>query len=113
MASQAEFEYCLAQWEEQKKEDEMEEEMEKEMLWEMLWEEFPQFQDDQLQDLLEKLCSHDCFSEGSLYLDERRSIMQAAAPLADAWESAEILKKIFKWGKIPRHFQAVIFFLEN
>ena len=107
MASQAEFDYCLAQWEEQK-EDEMEEEMEKEMLWEMLWEEFPQFQDDQLQDLLEKLLSQD-----RDYLDEKRSIMQDAAPLAAAWESAEILKKIFKWGKIPRHFQAVIFFLEN
>ena len=78
-----------------------------------LKEEFPQLQYPQMQDLLEKMCSHDCFFEDWDYQDEKRSIMQDAAPLADAWESAETLKKIFKWGRIPRHFQSVIFFLEN
>ena len=46
-------------------------------------------------------------------LEKRRRIMQDATHLADAWESAEILKKIVKSEAAPRHFLNVIHFLEK
>ena len=77
-----------------------------------LREDFPQFQDDDCVDLLEEVCSHGNV-EGTCCLEKRRRILQDAAPLADAWESAEILKKMFKRGEVPPLFQNVIRFLNS
>ena len=79
-----------------------------------LREDFPQFQDDVCVDLMEEVCdSHGEFIEGICCLKKRRRIMEVAAPLTDAWESADTLKKIFRRGAVPRHFQKVIRFLEK
>ena len=76
-------------------------------------EHFPQFQDDVCLDLMEEVCDTHGFTEGTCCLEKRRRIMEDAAPLAEAWESADILKKLFRRGDVPRHFQKVIDFLEK
>ena len=78
-----------------------------------LREDFPQFQDGDCADLLEEVCDSHGNVEGFCCLRKRRRIMQDAAPLADAWESADKLKKIFRRGALPRHFQSVLRFLEK
>ena len=78
-----------------------------------LREDFPQFQDDLCVDLMEEVCDTHGIVEGTCCLGKRRRIMEVAAPLADAWESAEILKKMFRRGEVPPHFQKVIRFLEK
>ena len=77
-----------------------------------LREDFPQFQDDVCVDLMDEVCEHGGV-EGTCCLEKRRRIMEDAAPLADAWESADILKKIFRRGYVPSFFQEVIRFLEK
>ena len=66
-----------------------------------LREDFPQFQDDVCRDIIRDVCC----------LEKRRRIMEDAAPLADAWESADKLKKMFMKNAVPVHFQKVIAFL--
>ena len=78
-----------------------------------LREDFPQFQDDVCVDLMEEVCDTHGSVEGTCCLEKRRRIMEDAAPLADAWESADILKKIFRRGCVPSFFQKVIRFLEK
>ena len=79
-----------------------------------LREHFPQFQDAICVDLMEEVCdTHGESIEGTCCLGKRRRIMEDAAPLADAWESADKLNKMFKRGAVPRHFQKVIDFLEK
>ena len=78
-----------------------------------LREDFPQFQDDVCVDLMEEVCDSHGSVEGICCLKKRRRIMEVAAPLTDAWESADTLKKIFRRGAVPRHFQKVIRFLEK
>ena len=71
--------------------------------------EFPEFQDATCTAIVESVCDeHDSEYEG---LRKRRRIMEDAQPLAEAWESAEYLKKIFRKGELPRHFEAVCRFL--
>ena len=71
--------------------------------------EFPEFQDAACTAIVESVCDeHDSESEG---LRKRRRIMEDAQPLAEAWESAEFLKKIFGKDKLPSHFAAVCRFL--
>jgi len=78
-----------------------------------LRENFPKFQDDVCVDLMEEVCDTHGGVEGTCCLEKRRRIMAEAAHLADAWESADKLKKMFKRGAVPRHFQKVIRFLEK
>ena len=83
-----------------------------------LREDFPQFQDDECVDLLKEVCDTDSFDshsgsvEGTCCMEKRRRIIHDAAALADAWVSAEILRKIFRRGGIPVHFNKVIRFLD-
>ncbi len=79
-----------------------------------LREDFPQLQDDICVDLMNDVCAtHGESIEGTCCLGKRRRIMEDAAPLADAWESADKLNKMFKRGAVPRHFQKVIDSLEK
>ena len=82
--------------------DEMESELEND---------FPHFQDDTCKDILGHVCTHEPEYEGQCCLVKRRRIMDDAQPLAEAWESAENLKKIFR-NKIPKHFLHVCKFLK-
>lgn len=72
---------------------------------------FPHFQDDTCKDILRHVCTHEPEYEGQCCLVKRRRIMDDARPLAEAWESAENLKKIFR-NKIPKHFFLVCKFLK-
>ena len=78
-----------------------------------LMEDLPQFQDDVWVDIMEDICDTHGSVEGTRCLKKRRRIMEVAAPLADAWESADKLKKMFKRGEVPPLFQKVIRFLEK
>ena len=78
-----------------------------------LMEHFPQFQDDVCVDLMEEVCDTHGSTEGTCCLKKRRRIMEDAAPLADAWESADVLKKLFRRGEVPLHFLKVARFLEQ
>ena len=69
--------------------------------------EFPDFQNDTCRAILE----HDD-SEGICRLRKRRRIMQEAESLAEAWESAENLKKLFRKDKIPNTVWHVCQFLK-
>ena len=72
--------------------------------------EFPDFQDATCKAILEHVCEHD--SEGICCLRKRRRIMQEAESLAEAWESAENLKKLFRKNKIPNTVWHVCQFLK-
>ena len=91
--------------EEQKEQDDFDE-MESD-----LENDFPHFQDDTCKDILGHVCTHEPEYEGQCCLVKRRRIMDDAQPIAEAWESAENLKKIFR-NKIPKHFLHVCRFLE-
>ena len=78
-----------------------------------LREDFPQFQDDVCVALMEEVCDTHGSVEGTCCLEKRRRIMEDAAHLADAWESAEILKKMFRRGEVPPLFQKVIDYLDK
>ena len=80
---------------------------------EELKDDFPQFQDDLCIDLMEEVCDTHGAVEGRCCLEKRRRIMEDANHLLDAWMSAGILKKMFKRGEVPRHFQKVIEFLDK
>ena len=74
--------------------------------------EFPDFQNDTCRAILE----HDD-SEGVCRLRKRRRIMQEAESLAEAWEIAENLKKLFRKDKkgnllVPQTFWHVCQFLK-
>ena len=61
---------------------------------------FPEFQDDTCKAILEHVCTeHGPSYEGDCCLRKRRRIMQEAESLAEAWESAENLKKLFRKDK--------------
>ena len=80
----------------------------------LLREDFPQFQDDVCLDILEEVCDvHTKFVEGPCCREKKRRIMQDAAPLAEAWESADNLKKMFRTSAVPAHFHQVILFLNR
>ena len=75
--------------------------------------EFPDFQDDTCKAILEHVCTeHGPSYEGDCCLRKRRRIMQEAESLAEAWESAENLKKLFRKNKIPNTFWHVCNFLK-
>ena len=76
-----------------------------------LREDFPQFQDDVCRDIIREVCDSHTGEGGVCCLEKRRRIMEDAAPLADAWESADKLKKMFMKNAVPVHFQKVIAFL--
>ena len=80
---------------------------------EKLIEDFPQFQDDVCLDILEEVCYSHGSTESTCCLRKRRRIMEDAAPLADAWESTDNLKKMFRKGEVPKLFQKIIDFLEK
>ena len=80
----------------------------------LLREDFPQFQDDVCLDILGEVCDlHTKFVEGACCREKKRRIMQDAAPLAEAWESADNLKKMFRTSAVPAHFHQVILFLNR
>ena len=62
---------------------------------------------------MEEVCDTQGSVEGTCCLEKRRRIMEDATPLADAWESADILKKMFRRLGVPRHFQKVVEFLDK
>ena len=93
--------------------EQIREELEFEEAEEDLENDFPEFQDDTCKVILQHVCEHD--DEGILCLVKRRRIMDDAIHLAEAWESAENLKKLFrKSGNVlmPKHFSYVCRFLE-
>ena len=91
--------------EEQKEQDDFDE-MESD-----LENDFPDFQDDTCKDILGHVCTHGPRYEGQCCLVKRRRIMDDAQPLAEAWESAENQKKLFR-NKIPKHLLHVCRFLK-
>ena len=76
---------------------------------------FPDFQDDTCKAILGHVCTdlHGPRYEGQCCLRKRRRIMDDAQPIAEAWESAENLKKLFRNNSlIPKHFVLVCRFLK-
>ena len=95
--------------------DELREEQEQDEIEEMNYDleiDFPDFQDDTCKAILEHVCTeHGPSYEGQCCPRKRRRIMDDAQPIAEAWESAENLKKLFRKDKIPKHFVHVCTFL--
>ena len=86
----------------------MEQQNEIEEMKEDLIDDFPEFQDATCTAIVESDEHHSEY-EG---LQKRRRIMEDAQPIAEAWESAENLKKLFRKDKIPKHFVHVCKFLK-
>ena len=75
---------------------------------------FPEFQDDTCKAILKHVCTeHGPSYEGQCCPRKRRRIMDDAQPIAEAWESAENLKKIFRKNLLPLHFIKVCQFLNT
>ena len=79
-----------------------------------LIDDFPQYQDDLCIALLEdEHCDTHGAVEGRCCLRKRRRTMEEASHFLEAWMSADFLKKMFRRGEVPRHFQRVIEFLDK
>ena len=82
-----------------------------------LIEDFPQFQDEICQHILQEVCLDEDGElehggEGTCCLVKRRRIKEEATHLAEAWESSEILKKMFRREAVPSVFKLAIRFLD-
>ena len=76
-----------------------------------LHDDFPEFEDAVCTAILDEVCDDQCHSEDICCLIKRRRIMYDATDLAEAWESAENLMKIFRKNSLPQHFIKVCQFL--
>ena len=62
-------------------------------------------------DTCEAILNHDLDACIMTQATKRRRIIKDAQALAEAWQSAENLKKIFRKDELPKHFVAVCSFL--
>ena len=81
-----------------------------------LIDDFLEFEDAVCTAIVDVVCdeeSHAKSVEGTCCLRKRRRVMNDAKHLAEAWEGAENLKKIFRKNSLPQHFIKVCQFLNT